>query len=192
MQARLDMLDEKARGVGREAPETLYDRCDLHATGAKAAPLLVMATTMGNASATLKRKIRQNALRGFMAQTPPTAVHPMVFTDSAELAAEVRAETAKVDRTHSTETAVLDFEQEHGWPTFAGMMKRAEAEAIKLGSPFYGCRDHKLLYNFVYWETYKDAANESVTCRRIWVPVGTGSRHPFHCQTPFLATWWVM
>ena len=134
LQARLDMLDEKARGVGREAPETLYDRCDLHATGAKAAPLLVMATTMGNASATLKRKIRQNALRGFMAQTPPTAVHPMVFTDSAELAAEVRAETAKVDRTHSTETAVLDFEQEHGWPTFAGMMKRAEAEAIKLGS----------------------------------------------------------
>ena len=64
--------------------------------------------------------------------------------EGAEAAAPVQQEV------EADETTVLDFEQEHGWPTFAGMMKRAEAEAIKLGSPFYGCRDHKLLCNLVY------------------------------------------
>ena len=145
MQARLDMLDEKARGVGREAGDTLYyDRCDLHATRDRAPPLIVMATTMGNSSADMKRKIRQNALRGFMAQTPPTAVRPMVFTDSAQVIAEVRAEMAKLD---AAETTVLDFEQEHGWPTFAGMMKRAEAKAIELDAPF--CKSGSKLTHFV-------------------------------------------
>ena len=145
MQARLDMLDEKARGVGREAGDTLYyDRCDLHATRDRAPPLIVMATTMGNSSADMKRKIRQNALRGFMAQTPPTAVRPMVFTDSAQVIAEVRAEMAKLD---AAETTVLDFEQEHGWPTFAGMMKRAEAKAIELDAPF--CKSGCKLPHFV-------------------------------------------
>lgn len=77
-----------------------------------------MATTMAPSKDEFKRKIQRNVLRGFMAQTPLDAVHPLVFTDSAELAAEVRAETAKVHG--GLDTVVSDFEQAHGWPTLRG------------------------------------------------------------------------
>lgn len=71
--------------------------CDGHSMGRGMKPLIVMATTMGHAGANdFKRKIQQNVLRGFMAQTPLDAVHPLVFTDNKELIAEVRAETKKV------------------------------------------------------------------------------------------------
>ena len=77
-----------------------------------------------------KRKIQRNVLRGFMAQTPLDAVHPLVFTDQPELAAEVRQETSKIHG-DGLETVESSFEQVHGFPTLRGMMKKAEADALE-------------------------------------------------------------
>ena len=101
---------------------------------------------MGHAGANdFKRKIQRNVLRGFMAQTPLDAVHPLVFTDQPELAAEVRQETSKVHG-DGLETVESNFEQVHGFPTLRGMMKQAEAAAIKVGAPFYGYANGDILF----------------------------------------------
>ena len=59
--------------------------CDGHPVALGLKPLITLATTMGHArDDDFKRKIQQNVLRGFMAQTPLDAVHPIVFTDQPE------------------------------------------------------------------------------------------------------------
>jgi hypothetical protein len=120
--------------------------CDGHPVARGLKPLIILATTMGHAGANdFKRKIQQNVLRGFMAQTPLDAVHPLVFTDQPELAAEVHQETAKVHG-DGLKTVESNFEQVHGFPTLRGMMKQAEAAAIKVGAPFYGYANGDILF----------------------------------------------
>jgi hypothetical protein len=120
--------------------------CDGHAVVRGLKPLIIMATTMGHAKDNdFKRKIQRNVLRGFMAQTPLDSVHPLVFTDQPALAAEVRQETAKVHG-DGLETVASEFEKAHGFPTLRGMMKQAEAAAIKVGAPFYGYANGDILF----------------------------------------------
>lgn len=125
---------------------SLLDSCDGHPVTRGLKPLIILATTMGyTGSNDFKRKIQQNVLRGFMSQTPLDAVHPLVFTDQPELAAEVRQETAKVHG-DGLETVESNFESVHGFPTLRGMMKQAEATAIKVGAPFYGYANGDILF----------------------------------------------
>ena len=125
------------------APST--DGCDGHARSSGSAPLLVLSTTMGSpGDDDLKRKSTQNAIRGFMAQTPPDAVRPLVFTDSEEVAATVRAETEKVHPGVTVTSA--EFDQVLGWPTLRSMMKKAEAEAVAVGAPFFGYANGDILF----------------------------------------------
>ena len=109
-------------------------------------PLVVMATTMGHTKNEFKRQVQRNVLRGYLAQTPTTAVLPLVFTDSEALAAMVRAETAPANRAHGLDTVTDAFEQDHGWPVFASMMKKAEATAVEIGAPFYGYANGDILF----------------------------------------------
>ena len=120
--------------------------CDGHPVALGLKPLITLATTMRHArDDDFKRKIQQNVLRGFMAQTPLDAVHPIVFTDQPELAAEVRQETSKIHG-DSLETVESNFEAVHGYPTLRSMMKKAEAAAIKVGAPFYGYANGDILF----------------------------------------------
>ena len=120
--------------------------CDGHPLARGLKPLVTLATTMGHArDDDFKRKVQQNVLRGFMAQTPLDAVHPIVFTDQPELAAEVRQETSKIHG-DGLETVETHFEALHGFPTLRSMMKQAEAAAIKVGAPFYGYANGDILF----------------------------------------------
>lgn len=121
------------------------DQCDGHRTSSGAPPLLVLGTTMGDASGDeLKRSITRNTLRGFMSQTPPDAVRPLVFVDSEEVAREVRTETANVFP--GIETASSEFESFQGWPTFRSIMKSAEAAAVAAGAPFFGYSNGDIIF----------------------------------------------
>ena len=123
----------------------IADQCDGHRTSSGAPPLLVLGTTMSDPSGDgLKRSITRNSLRSFMSQTPPDAVRPLVFTDSEELAREVRAETASVFP--GIETTTSDFESIQGWPTFRSIMKRAEAAAVAAGAAFFGYSNGDIIF----------------------------------------------
>lgn len=110
-----------------------------------AEPLAIIATTMADTSDKTKRKIQRNVLRGYMMQTPPNAIHPLVFTDSTTLAAEVRQETLP---THSSvlDTTAPYPEELHGFPTMRGMMREAQKAARKAGAPYYGYANGDILF----------------------------------------------
>ncbi len=109
-------------------------------------PLAIIATTMVDAKEDrTKRMIQRNTLRGFMAQTPVDAIHPIVFTDSATLAAQVREETVAVHG-DGLETAVPIPEMMHGFPTMRGIMREAAAAARKAGAAYYGYANGDILF----------------------------------------------
>eukprot|EP01043_Picozoa_sp_COSAG02_P040837 COSAG02_NODE_3333_length_6915_cov_4.111649_7_plen_319_part_00 len=121
------------------------DQCDGHRTSSGGPPLLVLGTTMGDANGDkLTHTITRNTLRGFMSQTPPDAVRPLVFIDNDALAKEILAETASVHP--NVETTSSEFETIQGWPTFRSLMKNAEAAAVAAGAPFFGYSNGDLLF----------------------------------------------
>lgn len=129
----------------RDSTVLRTDQCDGHRTSSGGPPLLVLGTTMGDANGDeLKRTVTRNTLRGFMSQTPPDAVRPLVFVDNDALAKEIRAETASVHP--EVETTSSEFETIQGWPTFRSLMKSAEAAAVAAGAPFFGYSNGDLLF----------------------------------------------
>ena len=50
------------------------------------------------------------------------------------------------NRAHGLPTVTDAFEQDHGWPVFASMMKKAEATAVEIGAPFYGYANGDILF----------------------------------------------
>jgi hypothetical protein len=120
--------------------------CDSHVVERGLKPMAVIATTMRDAGeGEIRRKIQRNTIRGFMAQTPVDAVHPLVFTDSDSLAAEVREETIKVQG-DGLETVAPIPEVRHGFPTIRGIMKEALAAARRAGASYYGYANGDILF----------------------------------------------
>jgi hypothetical protein len=136
---------EVVPSVADAAPVPTTDQCDGHHTSSGGPPLLVLGTTMGDANGDeLKRKVTRNTLRGFMSQTPPDAVRPLVFIDNEVLAKEIQAETASVHP--EVETTSNKFETIEGWPTFRSLMETAEAAAVAAGAPFFGYSNGDILF----------------------------------------------
>eukprot|EP01047_Picozoa_sp_COSAG01_P041606 COSAG01_NODE_3581_length_5911_cov_688.858052_3_plen_994_part_00 len=123
-----------------------YDQQGSSADNAGETPLIVLATTVAPTKDKFKQQVLENVLNSYLHQKPTTAVHPLVFTDSQQLGAQIRGKMAGVNRTNGMDTVITDFAQEHGWPVLASMMKKAEAVAISVGAPFYGFSNGDIMF----------------------------------------------